>query len=238
MTSQRAVPAGTVGGARRDPCILAGGRERNRDEAIVTKQKTRAKAGTYTRGRRRGEPQRTRLELPVLPMVVGGVLVLVLVGLFVWYRVASGPSEGQPVANVQCNSGEQLATHYHINLQILYQQTPVPVPSGIGIKTSCLYWLHTHDDTGTIHVEAPQSQASTQFTLGQFFQVWGQPLSRSQVATINVDKGQQVKIWVDGRIYKGDPSAIVLKKGEKIVIEIGPPFQDPPPGYTWPSGYP
>jgi hypothetical protein len=171
-------------------------------------------------------------------MVVGGVLVVALAGLFIWYRMAAQPVAGQPVGNIQCNPGEQLATHYHANLQILYQGTPVPVPAQIGIQSSCFYWLHTHDDTGIIHVEAPQSQASTKFTLGQFFQVWGQTLSSSQVATISVQKGQQVRTWVDGKPYKGDPNGIVLKKGEKIVIEIGPPWQTPPPDFTWPQGYP
>jgi hypothetical protein len=203
----------------------------------VTKQKTRTRTGTYTRGKRRAEPQR-RLELPLLPMVVGGVLAVILIGLFIWYRVASGPAEGQPVGNVQCNSGEQLATHYHAHLTILYQQTPVPVPANIGIKSGCLYWLHTHDDSGIVHVEAPQNQASAQFTLGTFFQVWGQTLSSSQVATIPVDKGQQVRVWVNGKVYRGDPNGIVLKKGEQIVIQIGPPYQAPPPSYTWPSNYP
>jgi hypothetical protein len=205
----------------------------------VTKQKARAKAGTYTRGRRKAEPQRKpRFELPILPMVVGGVLVVILITLFVLYRLTAPPQEGQPVGNVQCNSGEQLATHYHANLQILYQGTPVPVPPQIGIKTSCFYWLHTHDDSGTIHIEAPANQSGTQFTLGQFFQVWGQPLSSSQVATLSVQKGQQVKTWINGKAYKGDPSGITLKKGEKIVIEVGPPYTTPPPDYTWPQGYP
>lgn len=188
-------------------------------------------------GRRaRRRPETRKQEIPILPIVVGGVLAVMLIGLFVWYKVASGgpsPTNTQPIANVQCNSGEQLASHYHVHVDILYQGTPVPIPANTGIKSSCLYWLHTHDDSGVVHVEIPKDQAKNQFTLGQFFKIWGQPLSRHQVATITAGKGQQVKIWVDGKPYTGDPNAIVLKSHKTITIEIGPPFQDPPPTYTW-----
>ncbi|HKR74492.1 MAG TPA: hypothetical protein VJR94_10330, partial [Candidatus Nitrosocosmicus sp.] len=44
------------------------------------------------------------------------------------------------------------------------------VPAGIGIiPNECIFWLHTHDDSGIIHVEAPYE---TSFSLGQFLQVW------------------------------------------------------------------
>lgn len=170
-----------------------------------------------------------------MPLVVGGIVLVVLVGLFIWYRVSSAPTEGQPVGNITCDTGEQLAVHYHAHLDILYQGTPVPVPAGTGITSSCLYWLHTHDDSGIIHIEAPKGHGGDKFTLGEFFQVWKQPLNGKQVATIPVGQGQQVRAWVDGKPYHGDPNQIVLKSHELIMLEIGPPFQDPPPAYVWKS---
>jgi hypothetical protein len=166
---------------------------------------------------------------------VGGVFLLVFIALIVVYKVTtttSGPS-GQPVANVRCDTGEQLAVHYHAHLEILHQGTPVTVPAQIGIPGTCFYWMHTHDTSGIIHIEAPRESSSRQFTLGEFFQVWGQPLSSKQVATLNVGSGEQVKAWVNGQPYTGDPSKIVLKSHEQLVIEIGHPFTDPPPTYTW-----
>jgi hypothetical protein len=139
------------------------------------------------------------------------------------------------IANIRCDTGEQLAVHYHAHLEIRHQGTPATVPAQIGIPNggSCFYWMHTHDTSGIIHIEAPRESASRQFTLGEFFQVWGQPLSSKQVATLNVGSGEQVKAWVNGQPYTGDPSKIVLKSHEQLVIEIGPPFTDPPPTYTW-----
>ena len=58
----------------------------------------------------------------------------------------------------------------HLTIEIAAR---VRVPADIGIVTAgyaviCLYWLHTHDDSGTIHVEAPGGT----FTLADFFAVW------------------------------------------------------------------
>jgi hypothetical protein len=137
------------------------------------------------------------------------------------------------VANIRCDTGEQLAVHYHAHLEILYRDQPASVPAQIGIPGNCLYWMHTHDTTGVIHIEAPKDSASRQFKLGEFFQVWGQPLSSKQVATFKTGPGEELKVWVDGQPYTGDPSQIVLKSHEQIVLEIGPPFTDPPPTYTF-----
>ncbi|MDQ6772524.1 MAG: hypothetical protein M3024_05985 [Candidatus Dormibacteraeota bacterium] len=178
--------------------------------------------------------------VPWLPITILGVFLVVFIALVVWYRATlptagGGAVTGQPVANVHCDTGEQLAVHYHAHLTILYRGTPVTVPAQTGILSTCFYWLHTHDTTGVIHIEAPQSSATRVFTLGDFFHVWGQPLSTTQVATFKVGSGDQLKMWVDGAPYTGDPSQIPLKSHRQIVLQIGPPFQDPPPTFTWPS---
>ena len=165
------------------------------------------------------------------------------IGLLIWYRVQTGSgassalNAGKPVANIQCQNGEQLAVHYHAHVDIIWKNQPVSIPANTGIPPggNCLYWLHTHDDSGVIHIEAPQGDGNRQFTLGNFFQIWGQPLSRKQVATIPVGSGDQLKVWVNGIPYTGDPSKIVLKEKEQIVLEIGPPFSEPPPTFTWPA---
>jgi hypothetical protein len=174
-----------------------------------------------------------------LPLAIGGIFLVVFIGLIVWYRVLTGggtnPAQsGQPVNGIQCQTGEQLAVHYHAHVDILYKNGPVTIPANTGIPAaaSCLYWLHTHDESGVIHIEAPQSSATRQFTLGDFFGIWGQPLSRKQVATIPIGSGNQLKMWVNGTPYTGDPSKIVLRSHEQIVIEIGPPWTTPPPAFT------
>jgi hypothetical protein len=199
--------------------------------------KTTPRRQTHTRTK----PTR---DLPVLPLAIGGIFLVTFIGLIVWYRVQTGggtsasQTGGQTVANIQCQTSEQLATHYHAHVDLRYKNQRVAIPANTGIPSSqsCIYWLHTHDESGVIHIEAPRGDASRQFTLGDFFAVWGQPLSSTEVATMTVGSANQLKMWVNGTPYTGDPSKIVLKSNEQIVIEIGPPYSTPPPTFSWPAG--
>jgi hypothetical protein len=199
--------------------------------ADVAKQSKRA-AIRGERSRRRPEPARRR-HLPILPIAVAGVAAVIVLGLLLWYKLGTGPGPGQPIGNIHCDAGEQNASLYHAHVTILYQETPVPVPANIGVQSSCLYWVHTQDESGIVAVGLPKGQEKTQITLGQMFQVWGQPLTGQKVATLTVDRGQQVRVWVNGNRYHGDPRNIVLSSHKDITIQVGPPFQDPPPRYTW-----
>ena len=172
-------------------------------------------------------------------MVVGGLLLLVAIGIGIAAATSGAfksTGSGSLTKNgVECNPGEQLAVHYHAHLDILNNGQPVNIPAGIGIDNAdnCLYWLHTHDTAGYVHIEAPARVAQRTFTLGNFFDVWGQPLSSQQVATIKLSSGQKLVAFVDGKQYTGDPRSIPLKSKEEIVLEITPPLVDPPPPFTW-----
>jgi hypothetical protein len=146
---------------------------------------------------------------------------------------------GQPVDGIQGLSQEMLAVHIHAHLSLFYRGEQIAVPLGIGIVKplrivngfaggAALYWLHTHDATGIIHVESPDARP---YTLGQFFDIWGRTLAKDDVA------GMQgpVHAFVDGRPYAGDLRSIVLKAHEQITIEIGEPVVAPPV-YTFPAG--
>jgi hypothetical protein len=51
------------------------------------------------------------------------------------------------------------------------------IPPQIGIiPDKCIYWLHTHDGTGIIHIESPIKR---DFTLGQFFDIWAKKFEQS-----------------------------------------------------------
>jgi hypothetical protein len=107
----------------------------------------------------------------------------------------------------------------------------VGIPATIGQVAArrCLYWVHTHTPDGIIHIEAPQSRT---FTLGDFFDIWGQPLSRGQAATARAGAGT-LKVWVNGKPFTGNPRTIPLTAHADIVIEAGPPFPAPPRFTAW-----
>jgi len=130
----------------------------------------------------------------------------------------------RPIDGVHCDALEGTAYHIHAHLEIFGAGRQVTIPAGVGIPSDCYYWLHTHDDSGIIHVEAPNSVKPT---LGDFFDIWGRPLSRRRVADLSVTPGHAMHIYVDLKPYAGSPRSIVLRDHMNITIEITPPFKPP-----------
>jgi hypothetical protein len=74
------------------------------------------------------------------------------------------------ISGITCDKGEHLVYHNHTKLVINIQNETLSIPAGIGIiPNDCIFWLHTHDDSGIIHVESP---VKTAFSLDQFLKVW------------------------------------------------------------------
>jgi hypothetical protein len=142
---------------------------------------------------------------------------------------AAQPS-GNPIDGIPCQGAEGAVFHSHQHVAVYDHGKPVDVPAGVGIvPDKCLYWLHTHTGNGLIHIEAPKYR---DFTLGEFFDVWGEPLSATKVAGAHVARGQ-VRTYVGGRLYDGDPRKMLLAFHSDIVIEAGPPYFKPKPFTDW-----
>jgi hypothetical protein len=136
------------------------------------------------------------------------------------------------IDGISCDAQEGQRIHIHQHLVIFDRGKLVAIPLDVGRPAArpCLYWLHTHTPDGIIHIEAPKDRS---FTLGQFFDVWGEPLTRAQASSAQAANGAKLKVWVDGKPYTGDPRAIELTAHRDIVIQAGPPFLPPPKFTTW-----
>lgn len=143
--------------------------------------------------------------------------------------------QGAPVDGIPCQA-EMVQVHVHSHLAIFENGKQVQVPAFIGMAPTpqggCLYWLHTHGPDGIIHVEAASAgnPSGGHYTLGNFFHIWGQPLSANQVGPF---KGP-VTAFVNGVAYDGDPNTIPMQSHKQIVLEIGKPVV-PPPIYAFPA---
>lgn len=147
---------------------------------------------------------------------------------------------GQTIDGIEGSSHEMLQVHVHAHLSLFYKGQQIAVPYAIGIVRpfqvdngfvgtgSGIYWLHTHDATGIIHVESPDSRT---YTLGQFFDIWGQPLDAANVAGLE----GPVHAFVDGKPFTGAVRGIVLAAHTQITLEVGSP-RVAPPIYVFPSG--
>lgn len=142
-------------------------------------------------------------------------------------------------AGLQMLTAEGTALHIHQHLTVTVDGRPVAVPAGIGIDEAQqrISPIHTHDESGIIHVESPEVRT---FTLGQVFDEWGQKLGTGQVGTYRsgVD-GQTVTVFVDGKTYAGDPRTIALASHEDIDIVVAKTGTTvtAPAAFSWPAGY-
>ena len=77
----------------------------------------------------------------------------------------------------------------HLSIVRNGEQIAIPGRAGIvrdaGGNLVCVYGIHTHsnDHSGRVHMEGP---VPATYTLGQFFAIWGMPLTTSDVAGLGV----------------------------------------------------
>src|SRR3989338_1923756 len=104
----------------------------------------------------------------------------VLAGLFMWPKLNDPNKDVKKAwatANVNCLPSHQNASlHIHQQLEILVDGQAEILPAEIGIVRGCMAELHTHDASGTIHLESVT--AGKKFKLGDFFAVWRKPYER------------------------------------------------------------
>jgi hypothetical protein len=140
------------------------------------------------------------------------------------------------VDGIQCNTSEQTIFHVHTHLTIFVDGVARQIPYGIGITPprraqrtpegvfltggTCFYWLHTHAADGIIHIESPVQRS---YTLGNFFDLWGQPLSRDRVGPA---KGK-VTAFFNGKVYLGNPRQLPLGNHTQIQLDVGAPLVAP-----------
>ncbi len=143
-----------------------------------------------------------------------------------------------PADNVPCEANEAAVLHVHAHLSIIDHGVQVQVPPYLGMASlsptqGCLYWIHTHDPSGIIHIEAGtiQSPNGGNYTLGNFFDIWGEALNRMHVGPFS----GPVTAFVNGTRYNGDLTMIPLRAHQQIVLEVGKPVVAPP-NYIFPLG--
>jgi hypothetical protein len=131
------------------------------------------------------------------------------------------------IDGIQCNSMEQSAFHVHSHLDIIINSVYFLLPSQVGIPGNCFYWLHTHDESGKIHIEAPMLR---DFTLGQFFDIWNKKLSNDQIFNYVANANNPLKVYVNGtKVPDGtNYRDIKLNTGRSAHNEIAIVYGTPP----------
>jgi hypothetical protein len=114
----------------------------------------------------------------------------------------------------KCTADMFTQFHIHPVLEIFIDGKQEIIPANTGITANCMSSLHTHDTTGTLHVESPVKR---DFTLGDFFAVWGKVLTHDQILDNKIDATHIMTMTVNGK-----PSTefedLVLADKDLIVI--------------------
>ena len=163
----------------------------------------------------------------------------------VTWPAPSDPLDRTVAAGLKAEVREHLAFHVHAHLDVFVDGKSVEVPAGIGINiddpgvrtftdtpdgsasyggikrcsTPCISPLHTHDNTGILHTESSTPEPNT---LGEFFTEWGVRLSPTCIADY-CSPTKQIAVYVNGKEYSADPTAIELTYQKEIAVVIGTP---------------
>lgn len=236
------------------------GRQTNRGRRVAADRTARERAAAMRaqqkRRERRGKALRIGAGVVVVAGVGGGITAAVLAkgsgptGALPVAAIsaASHAGTGQPpwprpadttqraaAAGLQVGAGEGTAVHFHVHLDILVNGSPVAVPADLGIGSTSLAELHTHDATGVLHIEAP---ASGRFVLGQLFDEWNVRLDGTHLGALTNSPAGSLAAYVNGQRSTVNPAAIELKPHEEIALVFGPATQQVkvPSHYSFPNG--
>ncbi|MBI1838855.1 MAG: hypothetical protein HYR95_00945 [Candidatus Colwellbacteria bacterium] len=139
-----------------------------------------------------------------LLIVIGGVVLVA--GLAIVLNFSGEPTSGETSNNagVPCLIASmplQQHIHPHLTIEVDGKDEALPVNIGLG---ACEKAIHTHDDTGEIHVEA---QDTREYTLGDIFNAWGRSINRD---------GYNLKMTVDG--VEVTDHGFILKDKQQIIL--------------------
>jgi hypothetical protein len=157
--------------------------------------------------------------------------------------IGPGPRFSPPVsgpAGTPCTTtlGPRVAAH----IELFAANRVVIVAAGIGIKgpepdstgrithARCYGPLVTLEPTGVVLV-----RARAHVVLATLFAAWGQPLSRSRLASFGPSPGAHVTVFVDGTRWLRSPGSVPIGSHAEIVAEIGR-YVPPHTHFTFASG--
>lgn len=154
------------------------------------------------------------------------------------WAAPADPSTRAKAAGLTMLSSEGTVEHIHSHLSVTVDGKKVTVPALLGIDeaNASISPLHTHDESGIVHVESP---VKTTFTLGQVFTEWNVALDTDRIGSYSAASGDAMTTFVDGKQFAGDPASITLADHEDIdiVVSRAGVAAAAPAAFTWPAGY-
>jgi hypothetical protein len=190
---------------------------------------------------RRNRANKVIRDKKIKRLVVIGVIAAIAIGIGIVIATSKIPLQANAaptIDGIQCNPSEKFVLHNHVHIDIFINGQRYIIPSQVGILPErCIYWLHTHDDSGIIHIESPVVK---NYTLGQFFDIWNKKFNNSQIFD-NVANGKNnttLSLYVNGKQVSNETNYrdIKLNQHDQIAIVYGRAPTSIPTKYEFPKG--
>ena len=119
---------------------------------------------------------------------------------------------GDSILERTLTSHDSLRQHFHPEIKITVDGEPVKIPANVGVSRGSFRYMHTHDDSGKIHIESPSNHV---FSLADFFTVWGKEFSNECVD----NNCGNVVVRVNGNVIDS-ATDYILQDGDNILIDV------------------
>jgi len=124
--------------------------------------------------------------------------------------------EDDRILEVCLQDHSQNMMHYHATLSIVIRGESQMIPAETGVIPGCMRGIHTHDDTGKLHIETPEAMEAR---LEHFFQIWEQTFTSTQLLDATIGEGESISLTVDGELVD-DPRNHILEDGQELVLTL------------------
>ncbi len=157
-------------------------------------------------------------------LAASGIVTIFLLFLTYWSEGSpNSPAPNQDQTKFQLeeiHASPNLVMHIHAHVSLMRGGETVVVPEEIGIapelwkdrsldeygpSSGLLAPMHTHDMSGTIHIE---STVNREYTLGEFLRIWG--MDPSAVVKVTDKNGNEIQ----------DHEHLVLERNAELIVEI------------------
>jgi hypothetical protein len=110
-------------------------------------------------------------------------------------------------------------SHIHATLSITINGNNIQIPDEVGIEDEVcpngMRGVHTHDDTGRLHIETP---GKMNVTAGAFFAIWGEEFDDRNILNKVANDNNEVVMFVNGQ-QNFEYENYVMEDGDVIEIE-------------------
>ena len=152
-----------------------------------------------------GDVKKKRRQRAITSITIAAILIAIIVAAVIFLRQPPN-AVALPDYLSHCVEGTQ-AYHSHPNLIITINGANFALPPSPGtFDGGCPQPIHTHDATGVLHVETDQSR---DYTLGDWFLLWGHwannpttaILNSTQIFGFKTDATHHLTMTVNGQNY-------------------------------------